>query len=1206
MLKTMNVRVRKILIIFLIISLIYANLNVAIFGIVSYALDSNPNITEATAETVKKHELEIEISDFCKNKMAEEETYYEEKLSLNLNYDKMFNEITIADISTEIGDGIDEEKSEESDIEKVKPNTFYNQTRINKTELIKAIGQDGSLEIKYNVTENKEEQENEKEKNQEPQNEENKKKIVLPVIEDKENQEESPKGVITAQAGLVILNSETEAAEDGYINIVYPEMTDSLSIKIYTNTDKIEECEIINSKKIDKAQDIEKINSIEVTKQIIVKDEKEDFLNTLEVASKPIEYSKTIAELGSDKSQISTSVENKVNFTITMHTNNKTYDLYKNPYFIIELPSIVKTINVDNLIILNNTSFEISAIEEGTLDNGNKAIAIKLEGEQTEYTKSPEENIQIVLATTIVTEELIPTTQSQVNLYYKNENVKTYDGIGNIEVGVSTAQVEFVSNKEVIVESTAIVGDQTITSPKENFNTVTIAPHTYQTIIIKGKAINNIGQDIPNAKILGTATNISQISGVGNIYYTENENATIDLTNEANHWSTENTPNTKKFLVIIDNFAQAQTITFEYYMNLPENIEEDIAHVAKFEVYDSNNQIIQQSQVTINQEAKKLNTYENNVLVANMSFNKTNELEVGEQIEGQVNITNNTDGIITDISLELNLPENLKRKYNQISVNGLKTNALVSTTDNRIKLVNLNLNPGETFNMDLGVEVKEYLETTGTIEGRIKYNQEEIQLLEKVRIIEQSVIDASITTNKLGKDLEENEKIEYKISLKNNGQSHANVHISFPEMKNMNIQKIQSRNLTTGSAKMISSANLKGNLDDISINAGEIVEVYVECLVKTLEKDSTETMYATIYGDSIYNTVTNKITNRVKKTVKNKELNEEQNVEGFSNTVQGIAWIDKNENGQRDENETLLKGVQAVLVDTKTSKEVARKNTNNKGEYKFDNIEEGSYIVEFKYNTTNFTVTNYKEENVDKNLASDIINTTQNNSTIAKTEVIKLSNGKTENINAGFVINKNFDMNINKGITKVTVNNKQGTKQYEFNSNNMAKVEIEGKYLKGSIILVEYEISITNNGELEGYAKLISDKIPEGMKFNSELNPDWYEGNDGNLYSVALANKKLASGETATVKLILTKEMTDDKVVTPVNTASIEETFNEYLIEDKNKDNNIAEATVIISLTTGDRNTYIWLSIIVAGIIGFGIISIIKINKKISTIERRG
>src|SRR5699024_4988273 len=138
-----------------------------------------------------------------------------------------------------------------------------------------------------------------------------------------------------------------------------------------------------------------------------------------------------------------------------MHTESIKYDLNKNPYFVIELPNIVDIVNINNMVILNNPCFTITSVEQGTLENGNKAITIKLEGEQTEYTKSIEENTQIVLETTIKTRDLIPTTENTINLYYQNENVKTYDGKIIQENGLSTVPMQFVSNKEVIVETKA-------------------------------------------------------------------------------------------------------------------------------------------------------------------------------------------------------------------------------------------------------------------------------------------------------------------------------------------------------------------------------------------------------------------------------------------------------------------------------------------------------------------------------------------------------------------------------------------------------------------------------------------------------------------------------------------------------------------------------------------------------------------------------
>ena len=472
--------------------------------------------------------------------------------------------------------------------------------------------------------------------------------------------------------------------------------------------------------------------------------------------------------------------------------------------------------------------------------------------------------------------------------------------------------------------------------------------------------------------------------------------------------------------------------------------------------------------------------------------------------------------------------------------------------------------------------------------------KEKCGISNKVKIAKPSTMEIVIASDKTGKTLQANEEIQYKVALRNNGEAKANVNISVAQMLGISIQKIETINLSTGVTTSVTTTDLEKALETISINPNEIVQINILGRAKSLELDTTNTMYVNITGENIEDITTNKIIN----TVKKEEKTVQEGTVDNNNTIMGTAWIDKNSNGKKDKNEVLLKGVQAVLIDTKTSQEVAKTTTNNEGEYSFKNINEGNYVVAFNYNTNTFAVTDYKNGEMESDIDSDAIMTSQNNKTVAKTEIITLKEGKTADANIGLVLNKTFDMSINKGITKVTVDNEQGTNTYDFNNTSMAKVEIDGKYLKGSIILVEYEIAVTNVGELAGFAKVITDKIPDGMKFNSELNTNWYEGENGILYCEELENKQLQLGETATVKLVLTKEMTDDSATSPVNTVTLEETFNEYLIEDKKQNNNSAEATIIISLTTGKTESYIWLVLLVVAIIATGTFGVIKITNK--------
>ena len=63
-----------------------------------------------------------------------------------------------------------------------------------------------------------------------------------------------------------------------------------------------------------------------------------------------------------------------------------------------------------------------------------------------------------------------------------------------------------------------------------------------------------------------------------------------------------------------------------------------------------------------------------------------------------------------------------------------------------------------------------------------------------------------------------------------------------------------------------------------------------------------------------------------------------------------------------------------------------------------------------------------------------------------------------------------FDLNLNKYVSRITVQNKAGTTVKEYNKEQLAKLEIDSKQLAGSTVLIEYEIRITNEGELPGYA----------------------------------------------------------------------------------------------------------------------------------------
>ena len=325
-------------------------------------------------------------------------------------------------------------------------------------------------------------------------------------------------------------------------------------------------------------------------------------------------------------------------------------------------------------------------------------------------------------------------------------------------------------------------------------------------------------------------------------------------------------------------------------------------------------------------------------------------------------------------------------------------------------------------------------------------------------------------------------------------------------------------------------------------------------------------------------------------------------------SISGTAWLDENEDGIKEEKEKLLKGILvkikqinkenvAEYLKGEDEKEIIAI-TDNEGKYEFKDLKPGKYIVEFEYNTKTYMLTPVTNKD------SVPIAPTTSEGTTVKTDTLNITNENIENINIGLVLNSKFDLELNKYITKVTVQNNSGTTEYNYNNEQLAKVEIKAKQMASSTVLVEYQIEVKNNGAVPGTATVIADYLPKGLKFNSEMNTNWYQGTDGNLYTEELKDIMLEPGESKQVKLVLTKAMTSNSTGTFTNAAEIYEDKNDFGLVDTNstpanqeqKENDYSTAELLISTATGSPMMYIGIIIISMLILGGGIY---LINKKV-------
>ena len=202
----------------------------------------------------------------------------------------------------------------------------------------------------------------------------------------------------------------------------------------------------------------------------------------------------------------------------------------------------------------------------------------------------------------------------------------------------------------------------------------------------------------------------------------------------------------------------------------------------------------------------------------------------------------------------------------------------------------------------------------------------------------------------------------------------------------------------------------------------------------------------------------------------------------------------------------------------------------------------------------------------------------------------------------------NFDLSLRKWVTqaiviqdgKQTVTN-TGHKPYD-DPEEIVKVEIHRKNLNKVTVKFRYSIRVTNEGEIEGYAKEVTDYIPQGLKFIPEDNPSWKDEGNNVISTRALENTLLKPGEYAEVEVLLTWINNENNMGVMENTAEISEDYNEKGVPDKDStpdnkkegEDDIDDAPVMLSIGTGQVRIYFTLGFIVLITISCGVILIKK------------
>ncbi|MCI9177821.1 MAG: DUF11 domain-containing protein [Clostridia bacterium] len=424
---------------------------------------------------------------------------------------------------------------------------------------------------------------------------------------------------ITDTQGNVLgqINKETPKDEEGNL---FLDLTDKKVNTIHIKTTKpVQEgkIQIKVQKAFTSTQTISEEQMKEATKIIVGAEQKTNIQSknfTKEITMKePVSKAQISIE---DEKALSTVLLNEnVNIRVVLDNSSLDCALYKNPSLRIELPTYISKVELKNTNLLMNNGLEIKETKI-VKEEGKQVIYVTLEGTQTQYAIGAEyKGTILLLNTNIEVEALTPSNESEIIMTYTNENEKEENYQGQAKTKAKfVAPTGIVAANGITGYSKNKSGILSISSQNVEATVETYADKKIATVL--GKVMNNYENKIANVVILGrlpaqnnkaidsneelgsnfTAPLKSEIKITGitqekyTIYYSIKEDASKDLEDTENGWSTTRDENAKSYLIVTNNYEiePGEKIDFEYEVEIPKDLSYNSSSYAMYKVYYDN------------------------------------------------------------------------------------------------------------------------------------------------------------------------------------------------------------------------------------------------------------------------------------------------------------------------------------------------------------------------------------------------------------------------------------------------------------------------------------------------------------------------------------------------------------------------------------------------------------------------------------------
>lgn len=1074
-------------------------------------------------------------------------------------------------------------------------NLVYKSTQIDKAEIGKLLGQEGTLEI-LDIEGN----------------------------------------------NLVTINQDTESNEDGTITINYENELEAIQIR----TSQIVTEGILNLKHIKEIKST-MLDFQNVSVKTVI--QMQGVENAYETTT-TLKESQTTIKADIDGTNWTNEQQNEVTFDIKLDASTRKNNMFKNPSLRIELPSQVEKVIVGESSLVYGNGLELQDPYIETNENGNVVIVVNLIGEQTQYDENDLGLVaNVKIATTIILKNDIESTEENINLTYSNQ----YTLDGSTEIGSKEIPVQLEDYREVnhvkIEQPFLYRSAQPLTQNTEAIK-LEVAPMKGGTTLQNGdvvyegeyikynlKVTNESNEDIQNVKVVATIPDGVTYGELETNYYDYRQTYRYNFQEDLAEKTIE--IGTIKAGKSVDTFYEVKVddLAEEEEKTIATNIKTYVGEQS-VQNYDISN-VIKPSEIEL--FLTSLIDYGNWCYDLNIKSEKEEEVTVNIHLPKGFELNNITyvDHIVEDSS-DYNPSENSEIVYMDeptVQINKLD----IEVSEDNVITTTLKTNSCYGFFGDFDnskIEKNENASTTQLIAyaeailGENHYQSNENRIEKSYQSV-----SVSMTSDNNGEKVKYEDEVNYEISIKNTGGENVvnedytdyvvvNLSDFLPEEINPTTVTYDYWRLEENETGIFKANKMEDRQEDISgeitdedgnkipnvnlsilIPKGETATVKVEATAGMVFEETKIENKATVSGDKIEI----KTTNIIGHTILPYDYDErdEDNTEEPDNpnkpenpdipdskkySISGVAWIDKNEDGKRNSNEVLLEGMTVMLVDVADSNTVkSTTKTNNRGKYEFSNLEQNNYLVVFKYDTNKYKLTEYQKSGVSSSLNSDALDKTimlyGKQEKVGITDAIGLSRSAT-NIDIGLIENKVCDFKIDKYINKVTVKTVKGTKEYSYSNKTLAKAEISAKEIEGATVTIEYKILITNVGEIAGTISEIKDYLPEGLNFSTAQNSSWNKGTNGELINASISNRKIEVGESVALTLIATKQMTANETGTFTNKVSIIEAT------DVNSKNNIASADIIISVSTG-AIVYIAIAIFIVIILSIIVIYLYKKGK---------